>query len=402
MQLRTTPQGRENAFPRGHQLSETPDGVKKFRLADYDIDVWVGELIGQGSFGTVHRAQYKSQNDVDGDAVDADATGKRYQKIIVKRMTFMGNLEEDLDEWLIHSTIFCAQRGSVGLGLRRKAFMHRVPTPFIPKVLFAMQDNMRNRFVFMQKMEIDLLTYFGMVDNAVDQNSMSKTDAKKLKIDVLLQIAILLSELQSKFYFMHRDMHMYNIMVSSSSLASTPRAGLIDFGYSKMQADRKYGRYVFLGKNSNFADSVSNEWSKSMDLTILCLHMISKKAQKHVPIINNIMKPLRQELTKPMDQVDKLYLRMAEFYQWHGGLEARWHMTGETSLHALAYGFNGGAWPIYRPCTPKNFMKTLLISRQGNDTTRPMPDPEVMDDYVPGWPRENFDLNVDEDEDDDD
>ena len=159
--------------------------------------------IGSGTYGTVYS----------GSMVDR-ITGKK-KNIVIKQVNTTDILEF-FSESILQLELFCGMRGLFGFGAR------------IPKMEFVSKYRSRSTgkmkyLVGMEPLEGDCWKFFG--------NKKIK-DIHKIK--AIKSVANILKTMQKKFKFMHRDMHLGNIMYKNIGSSSAPnyRMYIIDFGMS--------------------------------------------------------------------------------------------------------------------------------------------------------------------------
>ena len=171
--------------------------------------VVLGYEIGSGSFGTIYKA-----------TMTDTLTG--YKKNIVLKSIVTRDPEEFLRESIIHMELFCGLRGQWGNGAR-------IPKlEFISKYASARGEDGWKYIVGMEQLDGD----------GWDFLSNHGKNNKKL-CPAIKSLSILLSKLQDKFEFMHRDFHLGNIMYKKLP-NNEIRMYIIDFGLSTMKINNKW------------------------------------------------------------------------------------------------------------------------------------------------------------------
>ena len=222
-------------------IKKTPQPGTVFRYGgDY---IKMGLQIGKGSYGIVYEGKRGYKRD-----------GKLiYNKNIAIKMLETPDINEFLNETIIHNELFCGMRGNWGKGAR------------IPKLEFmGTYDIVGKKYylVGMEELEGTGLHTF---------KTPTTLFAKQIK-----SIATLLDKLQKKFQFMHRDLHTGNIMYKGEKIY------IIDFGMSTMKIggnwiNRHAGVY---GPYDNF--------NPSHDLRMLTIVLLSDQLEYgNNPLLNN-------------------------------------------------------------------------------------------------------------------
>ena len=171
--------------------------------------VVLGRQLGSGSFGTIYTA-----------TMTDTLTG--YKKNIVLKSIVTRDPEEFLRESIIHMELFCGLRGQWGNGAR-------IPKlEFISKYASARGKDGWKYIVGMEQLDGD----------GWDFLSNHGKNNKKL-CPAIKSLSILLSKLQDKFEFMHRDFHLGNIMYKKLP-NNEIRMYIIDFGLSTMKINNKW------------------------------------------------------------------------------------------------------------------------------------------------------------------
>jgi len=180
-------------------INSKPSTGTVFRYgSDY---IKIGGKLGNGSYGVVYAGKrgYKIDGKIN------------YNKNIAIKVLQTPDVEEFVNETLIHNELFCGMRGNWGTGGR------------IPKIEFMASYDINGQKQFLVGMEpLD-----GEGFNTF--RTSSKRFAKQIK-----SIATLLSKLQKKFKFMHRDLHTNNIMYKGDKMY------IIDFGRSTIKVGNQW------------------------------------------------------------------------------------------------------------------------------------------------------------------
>ena len=214
-------------------IERTPDII---RYGNYSINY--GEHLGSGSYGHVYSATM------------TDIKSNRKKKIVIKDVQTNDPLEF-FSESILQLELFCGMRGKFGFGAR------------IPKIEFVSKYKSRSTgkykyVVGMEPLDGDGWKFF---------DSGKFKDIEKIK--GIKSIAELLIKLQKDFRFMHRDLHLGNIMYKNVSSPGNPpryRFYIIDFGFSTA----KFGGFR-INKNNNMYDY--NFFNKTHDLRMIFASM---------------------------------------------------------------------------------------------------------------------------------
>jgi hypothetical protein len=187
------------------------------------------DIIGSGSYGTVYSATM------------TDIKTNRKKNIVIKDVQTTDPLEF-FSESILQLVLFCGMRGKFGFGAR------------IPKLEFVSKYKSRTTgkmkyVVGMEPLDGDGWKFFA-------SNRIKSIE----KIKGIRSIAKLLEDLQKKFKFMHRDLHLGNIMYKNLAPPGQPvryKFYIIDFGFSTAvfngfrinETTNMYRRFYFLNKS---------------------------------------------------------------------------------------------------------------------------------------------------------
>ena len=158
----------------------------------------IHERIGEGAFGTVHRATIM------------DEATKKTKSIVVKQLESDASRLEVFTEAILQMELFCGMRGEYGTGAR------------IPKIEFI--SKFQDRYIIGME----------QLDGEFQQMFKDKKITCRNKIKAIKGLAQFLIPLQKKYQFMHRDFHAANIMYKKMGTPGkeTYRMYIIDFGLS--------------------------------------------------------------------------------------------------------------------------------------------------------------------------
>lgn len=157
-----------------------------------DVEFDILERIGEGSYGKTYQTDMK----------------EGVVKILDRRHTpLLSAIREFLIQLIIaEDTKDIKDRGIEG--------------PFVPRVFhFALSFD--NIYIFMEAMDETVRSYIGL----------ESPPAPNIMIDIILQLAIILSHLHRLDHFNHRDLKSNNIMIKNGMMR------LIDFGFSCLGKD---------------------------------------------------------------------------------------------------------------------------------------------------------------------
>ena len=188
------------------------------------------EEIGSGSYGVIYKATYDGK----------DIIVK--QPIIKKKSA----IHDFIIETLIQNDLFCTFRGKFGNGAR------------IPKIEFIAKysSNGMNKFILgMEPLDMDGFAF----------TKKFKTNDLKL-IDMMEQVSKFTLQLQTEKKFMHKDLHLGNIMCKKNG--NDYRWFIIDFGMSSFMN----GKRMF-HSTKQFPYSKSHSFNPSHDMRMLITSM---------------------------------------------------------------------------------------------------------------------------------
>jgi hypothetical protein len=207
----------------------------------------------EGANGIVCRAVYRNRN------------------IIVKKMKPHVNANEFLKECLVHNIMFCKFRGGWGVGAR------------IPKIEFfgALERPSSNSHS---------LEYVIGMENIDDDGFgfLSTQPSYKDISDMIRSVCILVETLQSEFRFMHRDLHLGNILYKSDHNGKTRKWYILDFGMSIIDIKGKP-----FGNTNVYPYKKKHAFNPSHDIRMLILSMLStvplSRKQVKLPILISML-----------------------------------------------------------------------------------------------------------------
>lgn len=178
--------------------------IKRERFGKYTYGkekITVGSKIGEGSYGVIFKAKHNEK-----DIVIKELRPRDFQ------------LSEFLSETIIQNELYCLARDKFGNGAR------------IPKIeFFGKLQESSGKFKYVIGMEtLDVDGYDFISDHSLDNNVIPL-------YSMFVQVAFLEKTLQKHAKFMHRDLHLGNVMGKRTS--NGIKWYIIDFGMSYMQID---------------------------------------------------------------------------------------------------------------------------------------------------------------------
>ena len=188
---------RRRLFP---QATKTTPGTSVLRgryrfLSDQEFSVQ--SVLGGGEYGRVMLGTFGPRN------------------VVLKRNVKV-SMREDVNEVIMQTRLYCYLRDH-----HASAASHMAR---IPETIFAAAVPGFGRVLGMERMDVPLLAHV--------QKTSASAQVRVVR-DALLKVCELLAVLQSKFSFMHGDLHGENVMVRG-----TDDVFLIDFGMSSAKFDR--------------------------------------------------------------------------------------------------------------------------------------------------------------------
>lgn len=227
------------------QLSQTVPKIEHFvnmygrqqmKYGNYVITR--GKEIASGSYGVVYRGTMQEKN----------ISPRRKKEIVIKQMKG-GSALEFFSECILQMELFCLMRGRFGNGAR------------IPKIEFIALSG-RTFIVGMEVLDGDGWGFF------------RKFPETRNRLTAVKSISILLSKLQRKFKFMHRDLHLGNIMYKQTG-SSRYRFYIIDFGMSTANIDGYEINKSMTGNYAMYVTPKETQWNSSQDLRTFILSIIT-------------------------------------------------------------------------------------------------------------------------------
>jgi tRNA A-37 threonylcarbamoyl transferase component Bud32 len=186
---------RRRLFP---QATKTTPGTSvlrgRYRFLDQEFSVQ--SVLGGGEYGRVMLGTFGSR----------DVVLKRNVKV---------SMREDVNEVIMQTRLYCYIRD------HHDAASHMAR---IPETIFAAAVPGFGRVLGMERMDVPLLAHV--------QKTASSAQVRVVR-DSLVKVCELLAVLQSKFSFMHGDLHGENVMVRGAD-----EVFLIDFGMASAKFDR--------------------------------------------------------------------------------------------------------------------------------------------------------------------
>jgi len=160
--------------------------------------------------------------------INSGAYGEIYNAVINKKNVILKipkskhfNFHDFFLETFIQNELFCDLRGTFGQGAR------------IPKIEFFGKMKVGNKLVGVIAMEP-----LDMDGNGFMQLMKNDRKSNENCIDMVIQISQLLTKVQEKYNFMHKDLHSGNIMCNK--IGNHYRWYIIDFGMSSVKIEGKW------------------------------------------------------------------------------------------------------------------------------------------------------------------
>jgi hypothetical protein len=230
--------------------------------------------IAQGSYGEVYRVEYDNTN------------------TIIKIPKIDEDEDEDEDKYkfiiesLIHNTLFCHFRGDFGDGAR------------IPKIRFLANINFQSQKTFVT----------GMDEVDIDGKQFLSVEKDLFKqFDMMTQITEFLVRLQKDFQFMHKDLHIGNIMCKKSKRGEY-RWYIIDFGQVSMNVNGQYYHSV-----EDFPYKKKHTYNPSHDMRLLISSIYGNVLKKQK--LNETLTPFEHIISAYGSIVEK-YIQDNQVFFW--------------------------------------------------------------------------------------
>lgn len=188
---------RRRLFPQANKTTPRTSVLRgRYRFLT-DQEFSVQSVLGKGEYGRVMLGTFGSR----------DVVLKRNVKV---------SMREDVNEVIMQTRLYCYLRDH-----HSSAASHMAR---IPETIFAAAVPGFGRVLGMERMDVPLLAHV--------QKTASSAQVRVVR-DSLIKVCELLVVLQSKFSFMHGDLHGENVMVRG-----TDEVFLIDFGMASAKFDR--------------------------------------------------------------------------------------------------------------------------------------------------------------------
>ena len=216
----------KNALPYVREKRKSDDKVKLFSgdiTKSKNTHLYLGndnlqleKLIGEGTYGKIYNAIFGKT--------------KAAVKINKQRLDSRAKALDYYSEIIIQNELFCLTRGQLGPSMAK-----------IPKPLFICKykhnsDNIP--LVGMEPLQVSVSTFISTLNRAyrAREAKVTKQYCTKQIIHMLYSVANTLEYLQDKFEFIHRDLHIGNIMAKMTR-GELPQWHIIDFGMSTMMVN---------------------------------------------------------------------------------------------------------------------------------------------------------------------
>ena len=252
-------------------LNRRIDEIGSLQLYYGNKPLKVRNFIAEGGFGAIFECEYAGKSIVlkqNVGMLDNATTNKKENDQIIY---------EHYKESIIHNELFCRLRNSTS------AEKAKIPKPlFMAKYSFQLNgQDISVPVLGMEKLQYSLSSYIRMTRQQMDRKEISKEQCKTLLENVLIlsltKVCLLLEELQEKFMFVHRDLHIGNVMIDLSR-SNHVSVYLIDFGYSTMMLDGVRINGDAMGIYKAYTEQhEENEKCHDLRLFILSLFSISGK-----------------------------------------------------------------------------------------------------------------------------
>jgi hypothetical protein len=275
----------------------------------------IKNLIAKGGFGSIHEAVLS----------DRDIVVKQNLEIMSsenKKKTPEEIFYEHYKESIIHNELFCQMRGKFTKD------MARIPKPlFMSKYIYKPQNGseLHIPILGMEKIQYSMHSFFDKVeDDYINASSKAKVQATvdNVLIYVMIHMAKLLDDLQERFEFVHRDLHVGNVMVDMTKQVEQLKVYIIDFGYSSLVLDGMRINAEKIGVYRKY-DSDADENYKCHDLRMFVLSLMAMKSpllrEILTPKLYKLMRHLYSNITGALDRA-KVPIKRSKW--WRGYDEA--------------------------------------------------------------------------------
>ena len=239
----------------------------------------ITKLIAKGGFGTIHKA--KLSNDEIVVKQNLEIMSSNNSKIKAEEIYY-----EHYKEAIIHNELFCLTRGEVSND------MARIPKPiFMSKYIHKTSNNetLHIPILGMENIQFSLHSFYDKINNDLINKNVSnhtKYAMDKILIYIMIHIAKLLDHLQEKYDFVHRDLHVGNIMVDMTKQTDKMKVYMIDFGYSSLVLDGMRINAEKIGVYREYDEDAESNF-KCHDLRMLVLSLMAMKS----PLLKKILSP---------------------------------------------------------------------------------------------------------------
>lgn len=177
--------------------------VKTFQYGKQECTIYMKNVIGSGTYGNIYKAKLNKKD------------------IVIKILKEFDPIEF-FSETIIHNELYC---GILSLNESNSNIYAK-----IPKILFTVKIQQKKNVVYAIGMEQLTNSGYTFMENVIqDNNNIEVRDI----MHMITSVSNVLDVLQRKYSFMHRDLHLSNIMYKKEQNKYTWY--IIDFGNSTMQ-----------------------------------------------------------------------------------------------------------------------------------------------------------------------
>lgn len=230
----------------------------------------INDMIAKGGFGSIHRAKL-SNNEI------VIKQNLEIMSLNNSRSTADEIYYENYKEAIIHNELFCMTRGKFTFD------MARIPKPlFMSKYIHKTPQNqtLHIPILGMEKIQYSLHSFYDKVINDVGNKRVSsntKYTMDKVLVYIMVHVAKLLDHLQSEYDFVHRDLHIGNVMIDMTKQTDKMKVYLIDFGYSSLVIDGMRINAEKIGVYRKYDESADENF-KCHDLRMFILSLMAMKS----------------------------------------------------------------------------------------------------------------------------
>lgn len=275
----------------------------------------INDMIAKGGFGSIHRAKLSNNEIVIKQNLEIMSLNNR-------KSTADEIYYEHYKEAIIHNELFCMTRGKF------VSDMARIPKPlFMSKYIHKTSQNqtLHIPILGMEKIQYSLHSFYDKINTDIRNkrvSSKTKYTMDKVLVYIMIHVAKLLDHLQSEYDFVHRDLHVGNVMIDMTKQTDKMKVYLIDFGYSSVIIDGMRINVEKIGVYRKY-DENADENFKCHDLRMFILSLMAMKSSILYKILSlplyKILHHLYNNITGALDRA-KVPNKRAKW--WRGYDEA--------------------------------------------------------------------------------